>query len=265
VTNPSTLVSCLMVTADRVDLARRAVSCFIQQHHANRELVVVDDGNADYRPMLRAAEAFGAVKHVKLPATNRRKLGDLRNVAIEAASGDWCVQWDDDEWYHPDRIGRQLAAALASGTGASALKWTLMHVPTTTAVLRFRADTGIATPGTLLFRRSDIRYPALARSEDAVFMRDVRSRLGLAVLGRESSHLFVRVFHGGNTWDERHFLRRLRRTPADAVSWAVATCIHRDVTRHRAFRLDAREIDTFTNFDHYDATHAATPPRRLVA
>lgn len=254
-----------MVTADRVDLARRAVSCFIQQHHANRELVVVDDGTADYRPMLRAAESFGAVKHVKLPATNRKNLGDLRNVALEAASGDWCVQWDDDEWYHPDRIGRQLAAALASGTGASALKWTLMHVPTAEGLLRFRADTGIATPGTLLFRRSDIRYPALARSEDAVFMRETRRRLGLTVLGRESSHLFVRVFHGGNTWDEHHFRRRLWRTPADAASWMAAKWIHADVTRHRAFHLDARELETFVEFDHYETTHASAPSPRLVA
>ncbi|MBU6241288.1 MAG: glycosyltransferase family 2 protein, partial [Acidobacteria bacterium] len=87
---PSTLVSCLMVTADRMELARRAVACFINQQHANRELVVVDDGTQDYRPMLRAAEAFASVKHVKLPSLNRKTLGELRNVAIEAANGDWC-------------------------------------------------------------------------------------------------------------------------------------------------------------------------------
>ena len=257
---PSTLVSCLMVTADRMELARRAVACFINQQHANRELVVVDDGTQDYRPMLRAAEAFASVKHVKLPSSNRRTLGELRNVAIEAANGDWCIQWDDDEWYHPDRIGRQLAAALASGVGASALRWTLMHVPTADGVLRFRSSTGIATPGTILFRRGEERYPPLARNEDGVFLRDVRRHHGLAVLDREAAHLFVRVFHGANTWDERHFRRRLWRTPSDALRYGLARVVYGDVSRHAAFRLTPSERATFADFDEY-----RTSPSDIVA
>lgn len=251
-----TLVSCLMVTADRLELARRSVTCFINQHHANRELVVVDDGTVDYRPMLRAAEAFAPVTHVKLPSTNRRSLGELRNIALDSARGTWCIQWDDDEWYHPDRIGRQLAAALASGTGASALRWTLMQVPTVGGFLRFRASTGIATPGTILFRRGTERYPALARNEDGIFLREVRRRHGLSILGRESSHLFVRVFHGANTWDEHHFRRRLWRTPADAIRYATAQLVHKDISRHGAFRLSSSEIETFVELDRYETTRS---------
>jgi glycosyltransferase involved in cell wall biosynthesis len=240
-----------MVTADRVDLARRAVQCFVQQAHAERELVVVDDGTADYLPLLRAAEAFASVTHVKLPNHDRRTLGELRNIAIEAAKGDWCIQWDDDEWYHPERISRQLAVAVASGVGASALRWTLMKVPTGSGTLQFRTRTGIATPGTLLFKRTDLRYPHLARNEDGVFLRNVRREIGLAVLERESSHLFVRVFHGSNTWDERHFLRRLWRTPVDAVDYAFSRFVLKDVTRHHAFQLTSDELATLDELEMY--------------
>jgi glycosyltransferase involved in cell wall biosynthesis len=245
-----------MVTADRVDLARRAVQCFVQQTHANRELIVVDDGNADYRPLLRAAEAFAPVKHIKLPNSNRRSLGELRNIAIEAANGDWCIQWDDDEWYHAERVSRQLATAIASGVGASALRWTLMDVPTTRGRLQFRTRTGIATPGTLLFKKSDLRYPPLARNEDGIFLRDVRRRRGRARLERATSHLFVRVFHGSNTWDERHFLRRLWRTPIDAVDYAFSRYVLNDLTRHHAFRLTSDEIATLHDLESYGSAHA---------
>ncbi len=44
-------VSCVMVTANRAALARRAVDCFLRQRWANRELVVVDDGEQDYTPL----------------------------------------------------------------------------------------------------------------------------------------------------------------------------------------------------------------------
>lgn len=261
----STLVSCLMVTADRLDLARRSVNCFVNQHHVKRELIVVDDGTEDYGPMLRAAHAFAPVRHIKLSSRTRRSLGELRNIAVEAARGAWCMQWDDDEWYHPDRIGRQLGAALASGTGASALRWTLMQVPTADGFLRFRASTGIATPGTILFRRASQRYPALARNEDGIFLRDVRKHHGLAILGRESSHLFVRIFHGSNTWDRRHFERRLWRTPADAVRYASARFIHHDISRHSAFDLTSSEVETFGGLDRYLDTEFLSGPAAVAS
>jgi len=255
-----------MVTANRGRLARRAIQCFIEQHHANRELVVVDDGTEDYRPLLRIAARFAPVTYVKLEPTSRFSLGELRNTAIESAQGDWCIQWDDDEWYHPDRIGRQLAAATATGAGASALKWTLMTIPTERQELRFRTSTGIATPGTLLFRRSELRYPPIAKNEDGIFLRDVSRELGLAVLGRESSHLFIRVFHGNNTWDQRHFQRRLWRTPVDALDYSIAKVIHHDITRHHAFRLNNDERETFANFDAYIAAQNGTfHPARVSA
>lgn len=251
----STLVSALMVTANRRDLARRAIACLANQLHPNRELVVVDDGTDDYGPLLRTAEAFMPVRHVRLSPDSRLSLGELRNIAIESARGDWCIQWDDDEWCHPDRISRQLGAALASDSGASALKWTLMRIPTGGGNLNFRTSTGIATPGTLLFRRGEVRYPALARNEDGIFMREIQRAQGLTVLGHDASHLFVRVFHGDNTWDHGHFKRRLWRTPRDATSYFVAVGIHGDVTRHRAFRLTADEQLTITDFDDYCARH----------
>lgn len=233
-----------MVTANRPELAARAVDCFARQTYANRELVIVDDGKADYTSMIALSPEHGRIRYHKLDGIGQ-SLGELRNISIDVADGDWVMQWDDDEWYHSTRIAQQLRGALDAGVGASALRWTLMRVPAEDgAPLVFRGDSGLATPGTILFRKSDVRYPSLRRNEDGVFLRRVREALGLHVLGREHAHLFVREFHGSNTWDRDHFMGKLRRTPVTWPSYAWAAFVRRDITRMGRFRLSELERET---------------------
>lgn len=237
-------VSCLMVTANRPQFVARAISHFEEQTHARRELVIIDDGEIDLSNIVDRSPQRGLIRYYRLSSDSGLNLGQLRNKSIEVADGNWCIQWDDDEWYHPQRIEVQLAEAMNRGVGSSALKWTLMHI-NDGGVMQdklFRADTGLATPGTLLFHRdAGIDYRPLSRNEDGFFMREVCDKVGIAVLGRDSSHLFIRVFHGGNTWESEHFLRRLHRRPVDWPSYAMSRFLYRDLTRHKAFKLNQQE------------------------
>jgi glycosyltransferase involved in cell wall biosynthesis len=237
-------VSCLMVTANRPQFVERAIALFEAQTYSNRELVIIDDGEKDLTAIVDRSPQRHLIRYYRLSSDNGLNLGQLRNKSIQVADGDWCIQWDDDEWYHSERIERQLNEAKKRSVGSSALKWTLMHINESTETQNkiFRADTGIATPGTLLFRRDvNVEYRPLARNEDGFFMREVCDALGLAVLGRENSHLFIRVFHGANTWEEEHFMRRLHRRPTDWPSYAMARFVHKDITRHKAFALNEKE------------------------
>ncbi len=246
------LISCLMVTANRADIARVAIECFKEQTWLNRELVIIDDGEEDYSDLIASFDCADLVRYIKLqPANPRLSLGELRNLSIEEARGEWCVQWDDDEWYHPERLAIQLNAAVQADVGASALKWTLMHVKDDSdQSLTFRGDSGIATPGTLMFRKGDERYPHLARNEDGIFLRDVKDNHGLVVLDENYSHLFIRVFHGSNTWEKDHFLARLHRRAVDWPSWVWSRWIVSDVTQHRAFKLSSHEKDSLQQMTH---------------
>jgi len=241
-----------MVTRNRRDLARRAVECFAAQTWKHRELVIIDDGDEDYQPMLEPYAAAGhQISYHRSTRIDGVLLGALRNRAIDAANGEVCIQWDDDEWYHPDRIAVQISH-LGSGS-AVALSWTLMTVQSPDfGRLAFRADAGLATPGTVLHRRDAARYPNLARGEDSVFLRSLSAAGAVTVLDREWSHLFVRCFHGANTWDEQHFLRRLRRRVTDWPAYISARWIHRDLRRHPAFRLELNEIETIEAMERFD-------------
>lgn len=247
-----------MVTANRPHFASRAIALFEAQTHQNRELVIIDDGEIDLAPIISTSSAKHLIRYFHLSSESRLSLGELRNKSIDVADGEWCIQWDDDEWYHPSRIAEQLAVAKHTRMGSSALKWTLMHIDDSSVLgtKLFRGDTGIATPGTLLFRRdTGATYRPLARNEDGIFMRDVKNKVGLTSLNASSSHLFVRVFHGANTWDVDHFLRRLSRRPIDWPSWITSRYIKGDITQHRAFKLKPEEVATAEAYLTYLATH----------
>ena len=249
-------VSCLMVTANRPELVVRAITQFEAQTYPNRELIIIDDGEADLTEIVRQSPQRDSIRYYRLSKDCGLNLGQLRTKSIEVADGDWCIQWDDDEWYHPERIERQLREAQVKGVGSSALKWTLMHINDLkeTKNMVFRVDTGIATPGTLLFRRdAGVEYRPLARNEDGIFMREIRDKMGLAVMGKENSHLFIRVFHGANTWEVEHFMRRLHRRPVDWPTYVYSRFLRKDITRHWAFHLKSREYETASTYLNYVA------------
>jgi glycosyltransferase involved in cell wall biosynthesis len=229
-----------MVTRDRPQLAERAVRCLVAQTYRPLELVIVDDGSADYTPLVERYQRDVPIRYVRLDPVAGRYLGALRNIALAEARGQLCAQWDDDEWYHPARLRAQIDA-LAGGAVASVLKWTLMHVDTPQlAELPYRADAGRGTPGTVVHRRTAVRYPNLRRSEDARFLEALAATGRVAVLGPEHSHLFIRCFHGANTWSAAHFHRRLRRTPRGAWHYLLAR-LRGDLRTHPQLQLGPAE------------------------
>ena len=241
-------VSCLMVTRNRTRLARRAIECFVAQTWPNKELVIVDDGEQDYAPVLANYQRDHRIVYRRLPPDSARTLGTARNISLELAAGDYCAQWDDDEWYHPERISAQMAGILA-GADAVVLKYTLMHLDTADFTPHpYRAHLRGGTPGTILHRRGEVRYPEFRKNEDAVYLAQWSARARVKVLDRSHSNLFIRCFHGENTWAREHFLRRLRTTRIDQWRHFVATRLREDLFSHPAFRLTTLERESVERF-----------------
>jgi len=125
----------------------------------------------------------------------------------------------------------------------------LMHIDSDDLLNHpFRADAGLATPGNIVHRRTDARYPAQRKGEDSVFIREVKDQGGLCVLDQNYSHLFIRCFHGSNTWDFDHFLKRLRRTPRGLLSLIILKTLHKPITSHYAFELSDTEQAAINEF-----------------
>ena len=247
---PNDLVTCVMVTCDRPQLARRAIQCFLLQTYSPRELLIVNDGDLSYGDVIpHELPVDVTITELHIETEESNTLGELRNLALDKANGEFVAQWDDDEWYHPERLAIQISAIEQSHKAACALKWTLMHIDSDELVNHpFRADAGLATPGTIVHRRTHARYPAQRKGEDSVFIRSVKEDGGLCVLGQNYSHLFIRCFHGSNTWDFDHFLKRLRRTPRGLLSLMFLKLLHKPITSHYAFDLSDLEQAAINEF-----------------
>jgi glycosyltransferase involved in cell wall biosynthesis len=259
-----------MVTANRANLARRAIQCYLQQTYPNKELIIIDDGQEDYAPILADVPA-GELRYIKLDPAPGQVLGTLRNRSLEEATGDFMAQWDDDDWYHPERIERQARVlmgdagfkGLGSGDDAGAeegadvsagghesesvddgadaccLAGSLMHVDHPEYFdLPYVGYLPHGIPGTIMHRRNDtIRYPSERAGEDTTYLDHWLGKRYQKLPASEAG-LFIRCFHGTNTWEMNHFVRRMRNSPAKLMRYLFYRYVIRDLSKNPLFRLD---------------------------
>jgi glycosyltransferase involved in cell wall biosynthesis len=214
------LVSCLLVTGDRVTMAKRAIRSFAAQTHANRELIVVTGGSRRVRGALElyvAALGLDAVRFVH-PESTDLALGHLRNVSIDAARGDFVCQWDSGHYSHPERIERQLARMLERDAGACFLTDHLQLLEDHR--LLFWIDwTGGGridgmqkyVPGTaMLARDAGVRYPEEAphngRGDDSALVGALLESVPVVPL-EDAGHLWLCTFRGDDTSAREHHAR----------------------------------------------------------
>ena len=235
------------MTADRPQLLRRAVRCFNRQTYPHRELVVLDDGAADLEVALHDVPS-DALRYHRIERRPDNVLGALRNQTLDLAEGDVLAQWDDDDWYHDDRLAVQVAA-LEAGHDACTIAATLMHLNTPEYLrLPYVGHLAGGVPGTVVHRRdAAVRYPAQRRAEDSVYLDAWRQRR-YAELPESHAHLFIRTFHGANTWEQGHFLRRMRNSAPRLARYGWYRWVRRDLGAHPLFRLAPEARDAFEQY-----------------
>ena len=208
-------VSCLMVTLpvpERLTMARRSIDDFCRQTLANKTLIVVINGGV--QPVGEALRGYIATLNrqdiyiVEPPGV--LNLGQLRNIGLEAASGDIVCQWDDDDRFHPDRLQKQAAVLIENALEAVYLQEVMQYFPEKRALFwtNWHATPALAHPGTLMAQRSALlRYPtqgdAARLGEDLELARALIKRNRVGYLGG-MPHLYVYVSHGANSWNDGH-------------------------------------------------------------
>lgn len=194
------LVSCLMVTRGKLFPSRFAIECFQYQSYENRELiVVVDDSNCELIPYI-ASLKDNRIRLVEIPA-GARTLGELRNISVASACGEYVCQWDDDDLYAPERIQTQLAALLSTRADACVLRrWTLWWPEKNRLAI---SGVRLWEGSILALKRVLPPYPSLRRGEDTEMMESLKQRG--RVLSLEAPDLYVYIHHGGNTFGQQHF------------------------------------------------------------
>jgi len=205
------MISCLMVTREtRFASLELAVGDFARQTCAERELVIVHDGDAAFDAKLKclAATHDGAAIAVhRAPAG--QTLSDLRNASIDAARGEVVCQWDDDDRYHPRRLELQFAAMRVENSEFCFLTDQL-HLFAAERTMYWDDWNLEVHPlnlvqGSLLGSKAALgRYRRLGRGEDTPLILDLLRRNRRVTRLREHGYLYVYVFDGQNAWGHEH-------------------------------------------------------------
>ena len=221
-TNALPMISCLMITRDRLALAKRSLRCFAEQTYPNRELVIVTDGEPEYREaLLRHARELGIERCRLVLAEIGTPLGRLRNMSIDAAAGELICQWDDDDANHPDRLAIQARALMQQRARVSFFTDHLHYIADQRRLYWIDwtlggriADQRQFFPGSLMMvRDTRFRYPESGpyarRGEDSVLLDQLLRNLPVARISG-LGHLYLYHYHGANTFDRDHHERMSR-------------------------------------------------------
>jgi hypothetical protein len=150
----------------------------------------------------------------------RTTIGEKRNLVAHETDGDLLVQWDDDDWYGPSRLSRQVGPVVAGRADLTAIQKSWLADLDDGRFFRRRVLPRTVTHalalGTLAFTtdvwRRSRRYPDASKLEDlTMFLR--ATDLGARVESVANDGIYVYVRHGANSW-------RFQRAPDDHTWWA---------------------------------------------
>jgi glycosyltransferase involved in cell wall biosynthesis len=210
-TTDRVLVSCLMVTRGDPQRVRHSIRGFLQQSIESKELIIVTDIHPQSLVMIRNEYASENIRWIFVEPTRRLSLGELRNLSIESASGQYIAQWDDDDLYDPSRLEHQILTIKNSKSTACMLsRWTVWWPNKKRLFISHQRP----WEGTLVCARSAMpRYPAMSKAEDTALIKELMAREKVVFL--DAPRLYIYVIHGANTWHDAHFEGFFKRSSVD--------------------------------------------------
>ena len=198
------MISCIMPTRDRPEYVQQALHYFARQDYPQREMIVLYEKPEDLPGQMPDSHN---IRLVKTPVNG--SIGGKRNRGCELTRGELIAQWDDDDWYAPDRLSRQAAPIIAGKADISGLCNAGFDVVDSGQYWKClpelfeRMFVEGVLGGTLVYRKEiwggAVRYPDTSLREDADFMV-LAQRHGARLLKIDGDGLYVYVRHGHNSW-----------------------------------------------------------------
>lgn len=103
-------ITCITPTANRASFIPGLVTCFLQQDYADKELLILDDGDEPIKQLLPPDDRIFYCK-----IGPKRTVGEKRNICCEMSRGEVIAHFDDDDWSVPGRLTEQFNCLIESG------------------------------------------------------------------------------------------------------------------------------------------------------
>lgn len=209
-------ISCLCVTKNRIILLKQAIRCFLDQTYPNKELIIVATGNKTFCQALSSYIKLLDNQNIVLQWVDESlTLGAKRNLSIKASQKEIICTWDDDDLYHPQRLEKQYALMIQSGSQACFLGEHLHYFEQKMELAwvdygyqgRMEKDAQIFNPTMMLIYEDSWKYdedgPHSNIGEDSAFIDKFRDEIPICSLFH-NAYLYLYRYHGDNTMTEEH-------------------------------------------------------------
>lgn len=216
-------VTALMLTYNRIELSKRAISCFLNQTFEDKSLLIVNSGNYSYKALLHEYinslndKAKSLVKVVDYTRNTTDTLGDLRNVGLEniGDSSGYITTWDDDDICSNDRIEYQMQKLIENKADAVSLNCFTLEGLYTNHSFKLSMVNNIGLEPTILFKnpKGDLWYINTDNGEDTIFNKNLVSELKYKLHvcnNNDRCDIYTYVYHKNNVCSFAHFQNIVR-------------------------------------------------------
>lgn len=197
------LVSCLCVSNGRLSQLQNAIDYFRAQTYPNKELIIVSIEHDPQYASLIGSYADPALHYHGGRLPKSASLGERRNYAVQQGAGEYFCVWDDDDWYHVQRIEYQVAAAQQHKKHGSVLPY---YILVDSRRKQAFMSLPIPPPASVLCRQRTLLnrpyYQDLPKGEDALLLNALHEKNALVPLINPS--LYIYNYHGANTSTQSH-------------------------------------------------------------
>lgn len=196
-------LTAICVTKGRAEKLRLALNCWARQT-LSCNLLLVHQGlefEPPAHPRLRLVEGASS-----------DTLGELRNRGLDALETDYWAQFDDDDLHRTRRLEKQLQKLKDSPAAQACIlsRWMLYDQITDRAWVSWPR----LWEGSIVARRTELRYPAKHVGEDTDFVGQLTD-----VATLDEPELYIYRCHGKNSYTRTHFMglaARSTRIPTQA-------------------------------------------------
>lgn len=109
------LVSSIITTHNRLSLLPRAIESVLGQTYNDLECIVVDDASDD------GTEEYCLnrkdIRYIRIPKSESKGGNHARNIGIMASCGEYVAFLDDDDYWLPEKIEKQVKVAVQRQSG----------------------------------------------------------------------------------------------------------------------------------------------------
>lgn len=209
------LVSCLMLTYDRAfqkpvpSLAHfeNAVRNFTEQTYEDKELIIVNSGSKNYYDSCcDVLEKFKDFKILQFFVTRDEypTIADLRNKAVEEATGDFIMTWDDDDKRSNTIIEMEMTALVENKADMVMIQQ--IEVQMQLGRLPFPTNYYIGFEPSMLARRTD-KAKYFGEHSDTKYVEDLKA-MGYKefVISDNANSDYTYCFWGTNITSKENFV-----------------------------------------------------------